>query len=137
MIIKVDRQHPRFCIGLRAAGCDGASVKCEDYSIIVYRLSPGPIVFAPGVWDEGCGNFRPGRQVYAWRLPPRRIRYPAFEVDMEGRVCFLWDDKILDGERGRWQGVIHCCDQPIAVVEFQVGGRVIVESVEAVPVEEC
>jgi hypothetical protein len=137
MIVKVDHEHPRLCVGLKRYGCEGKSLAAPDFFIVVHRMGPGALVCGPGVWDEGCGKISRGRQNYAWRVPERRIKYPAFEINMEGQVCFLWDEKILDGTPGRWMGHIFNCNDYVASVQLQVGARVIVQSVQAVDAQGC
>jgi hypothetical protein len=137
MIYRVSKSTPRFCVGLNINGCGGEPLTAGDFFIIVRRLGPGVLIREPGVWDEGCGRFSPARQVSWSRLPNRRIKYPAFEVNASGQVCFLWDNKILCGEPGRWCGQIYHCNNHIATVEFEVGDRAFVKNGVSVAASGC
>lgn len=137
MIYKVNKDLPRFCVGLRLNGCSATPLTAGDFFIIVRRLGLGVLVREPGVWDEGCGKFSPARQVSWVRFPNRRIKYPAFEVNKDGQVCFLWDNKILCGEPGRWEGHVYHCNNHVATVQFEVGDRVFVKSAQSVGADGC
>lgn len=137
MIHRVNHDLPRFCVQLRINGCGGQALTAGDFHIIVRRLGPGVLIRQPAIWDEGCGKFSPARQVSWARLPNRRIKYPAFEVNAAGQVCFLWDNKILNGEPGRWCGEIFHCNSHVATVQFQVGDVSFVKHAESQAAEGC
>lgn len=138
MIYKVGTRFPRFCVPVAMHGCPAPTpLTVGDFCLIVRRKGPGTLCPHPGVWDEGCGKFSAGRQKAWERVPNRRIKYPAFEIDRNGRVCFLWDDKLLAGEPGRWEGELYHCNRLLGTLQFLVGDKYVMRRAESIGPDDC
>ena len=61
---------------------------------------------------------------------PAGVRYRAWELDDQGRVCFYWDDLLLDQKPGRYDVAVHIADKPAA--SFQVDLRSAIRITEVV-----
>lgn len=138
MIYKVGTRFPRFCVPVVIPNCPTpTALTVGEFYIIVRRLGLGALCPRPGVWDEGCGRYSTARQKEWVRIPNRRIKYQAFEVDRNGRLCFLWDDKLLAGEPGRWEGALYHCDDFLGTVQFLVGDKYVIRRGQSVGPEDC
>lgn len=48
------------------------------------------------------------------------VRYPAWELDDQGRVCFYWDHLLLDEKPGRYDVAIHIADAQAAAFQIDL-----------------
>jgi hypothetical protein len=103
--------------------------------IIMRRVGPGVPVCETEWNDWGCGQLRPSK---VWRRHPEPgIKYPALGSNRDGKLCFMWDDKLLNATPGRWDGELFYCDKRVATLKFLLGPRHQITGVECVPVDEC
>jgi hypothetical protein len=142
MIFKIHRTCPLLAFGIRGRDCEGNALRYRlaDFSMIVYPLGGCRTERLPAIWDEGCGRFTPlvgTRWQNTARRPGRRIQYRAMEIDANGKVVFILDDKVLDGPSGRWRAELYHCNEPIAIAELQVVGGLAVDCVENTTRDGC
>lgn len=125
LIIRVDpRRTVQTCI--RLADLCGQQVIPIDYDpcgrptldayVIVNRAGCKPVAPPKRIWC-GCSY----REEPVPDPEPSGVRYAAWEMDDEGRVCFYWDNLLLDSPPGRYDAVIHVKDKPVA--QFQIDLR--------------
>lgn len=106
MIVRICEDTPKLHLRVSQPGCDGAQLlgmveliiqppACEQHERVHYE------------WD-GCG-YQPVV------LPPDipTLRYPAFEIDDDGRVVFYFDKKLWSLPNGRYNATVvveGCCN---------------------------
>lgn len=135
MIFKVHRSCPILAFGIRGRDCDGKALryKVADFTMIVFPLGGCVVERLPAIWNEGCGSFTPlvgSRWQNTVHRPDFRVKYTAMEIDANGKVVFILDDKVLEGPPGRWRGQLYHCEEPIGVVELQLVGGLEIDCVE-------
>lgn len=137
MIIKLNQDVTRSCFLIRRPGCGEMMLKPEQVWIDIWRSGLGQLTCQSREINLGCEV----RTIYEKvRVQGPVLRYCAFEIEPDGTVCFLWDDKLLGAEPGRWTGTISVCGEPVATAEFQVDSRPrssFVASTRSRPCETC
>jgi hypothetical protein len=136
-IIRITPRTIKTCIGLRRELCgDSELIGHEDVSIIMRRCGLGALVCEQEPVDWGCG-VTTTRKVYS-RVPNRGIRYRAVEADARtGNVCFMWDDKLLKAEPGRWTGELFICNEFVGHLQFHLEDRLSIGGDDCVSQVQC
>jgi hypothetical protein len=138
MILTVNRNICQHCFDLREFGCDCQTqvVRYQDVHMIVRRAGLGTLQCENYFADMGCGQWI-GPKKRNVRVQPPGIKYPAFRMNDDGQVCFLWDSKFLEAEPGRWNGKLYVCNELVGEVKFQVGSRFQMGGVTCIEPDVC
>jgi len=133
LIIRVDRtQTAQTCVKLETLcgrqlipivrdECGRARL---DAYIIVRRAGCRDIKPAVKVWC-GCRYI----EVEPEKDMSPAIKYKGWELDEEGRVCFYWDDLMLEQKNGRYDVELFVCDEQSAHFQIDLRSKVRVTEV--------
>jgi hypothetical protein len=137
-IIAINRNICRTCVNLKefACGCDLTNIRAGDVSIVMRRAGAGELVCENYFADMGCGQFIGPKKRYV-RVSGPGIKYLGFDMDAQGRVCFLWDAKLLEAAPGRWNGELFVCDKRVTTLRFQLGSPFVVGDTACVETDAC
>jgi hypothetical protein len=119
MIVRLDRQTPMTCFQVVRWDCTKALLRPEDvYAHVHRKFCPQPDITERSF--DGC----------EWKVTkrpaptPPTIKYPAYEVDENGRVCFMWDGLLWSQDDGRYVVEIFVCGEKRDTVELQLESKV-------------
>lgn len=127
MIIRLCEDTPKLAVRIAQPGCWGRQLMDTRIDIIIRPVVCVERTTTRTYWD-GCA-FK--EEVIPNPVPT--LRYPAFELDDEGRVVFYFDDKLwslppgryladieIDGACTQTSMQIDLCNRPIAIEQVAV-----------------
>lgn len=130
MIIRLCEDTPKLAVRIAQPGCDGRQLVDTRVNIVIRPVVCVERSTTHTYWD-GC-SFR--EEVIPDPVPT--LRYPAFELDDEGRVVFYFDDKLWSLPPGRYQADIEIdgdcvhtsmqidlCNRPVAIEQVAVTAK--------------
>jgi len=105
MIVKVTGETVKTCLRVRERGCATPPKNCLKWRVRVQRVGCPPPPAQQYNCQDSCSALGPAMLSTLPQVSPT-IEYPAFDIDDEGRVCFYWDDKLLESLPGRYRAEI-------------------------------
>ena len=129
MIIRLCEDTPKLAVRITQPGCGGRQLMDTRVDMVIRPVVCAERTHTHTYWD-GCA-FK--EEVIPDPVPA--LRYPAFELDDEGRVVFYFDNKLWSLPPGRYQADIEIdgtctqttiqidlCNRPVAVEQIAVTG---------------
>lgn len=98
------------------------------------------------VYRAGCHETRPRQRVwcqcrYVEQDEPEEtrqgVRYPAFELDQDGRLCFYWDQLLLGQQAGRYDVEIYIKADKVSAFQIDLRSAIRVEEIVNVAARDC
>jgi hypothetical protein len=101
----------KTCLRVRKPTCGSVAQQCANWKVRVSRVgctqeTTKPAVYEP-CWADGmpkklsaCAPEKTTPSCDGDRIGV--LEYPVFDTDESGRVCFYWDDLLLQAQSGRY-----------------------------------
>lgn len=102
---------------------DGCTQPKLDAYLIVDRAGCKPEIKPRKIWC-GCNYVEE-------EVEPELsgVKYPAWELNDQGYVCFYWDDLLLDRPDGRYDALLFISDKEVAAFQIDLKSKVRIESI--------
>ena len=112
MILKLSKSNPTTCF-MVGSFCDTTAV-CGDWDIIISESGcPRAPLYKRPVYIPSCDCTPVVEPDPCPEKPSVKIRYPAFEINSDGSVCFMWDNALWELPRGRYRACLRLNEEEI------------------------